>query len=213
MATAEKYTTEATLYKKIYSEVFRRIGIQFDLKYYPPKRSSYLTDSEEVDGDVWRVYDYNDLHPNLVRVEEPTFFLNFTAFTTDPTLKLEGWESLRGTNYRVEYVRGGKKAKEKLTEVVAKENLSMANALSIALGKLEAGRTDIFVYPEPEVLLMMKENKHIYKAGVMETITVHAFLIKKHQMLAPHISSVLKEMKREGLLETYKSIVESGSTQ
>ena len=49
----------------------------------------------------------------------------------------------------------------------------------------------------------------IRKAGIMEQITAHAFLHKKHEALVPQISQTLKEMKQEGVIEGLKLTAES----
>jgi len=52
------------------------------------------------------------------------------------------------------------------------------------------------------------EFKHanIHIAGVMEEIFLHAFLHKKHRSLIPKLSTVLYQMKHEGLIEKYKAM-------
>jgi hypothetical protein len=65
-----------------------------------------------VDGELSRVHDYNTNYPNLIRVEEHDYFVRFSAFATDPTLRLDGWGSLKHTDYAVEYRLGGKKVAE-----------------------------------------------------------------------------------------------------
>jgi len=37
----------------------------------------------------------------------------------------------------------------------------------------------------------------------MEDTSIHAFLYKKYKDLAPELSAVLKEMKKEGVIEKY----------
>jgi hypothetical protein len=42
--------------------------------------------------------------------------------------------------------------------------------------------------------------------GVMEEISCHAFLHKKHKDMVPALSLILKKMKEEGLLEKYRKL-------
>lgn len=196
----------------IYTEAFKRLNMEFVYKYASPKRCILLSDSGKVDGELWRVYDYNTVHPNLVRVEESPFSNRFCAYATAPDIKLEGWESLRDTDYKVEYRRGQKKTHGKLPGIVKKGNLSLINHWTHGLRRLIAGRTDILVDIEWTIKDALRadefKDSNIHIVGVMETISSHAFLHKKHKELVPRLSAVLKEMKKEGLIEKYKAIAE-----
>ena len=196
----------------VYTEAFRRLNMEFVYKYTSPKRCMLLSDSGKVDGELWRVYDYSSVHSNLIRVEESPFSNRFCAYATAPDIKLNGWESLRDTDYKVDYRRGQKKTHEKLPGIVRKENLSTINHWTHGLKRLIAGRTDIYVDIEWTIKDALKadefENSNIHIVGVMEEMTSHAFLHKKHKELAPKLSAVLKEMKNEGLIEKYKAMAE-----
>ncbi len=190
----------------IFTEAFKRIGKELVYKYYPVKRASLMADQGKIDGELARVYNYNQKYFNLIRVEEPVAYIRFSAFTT-ANIKLKGWESLINTNYKVEYVRGTKICEVNLHKVVDNEKLSNITHWSQGLKKLLAGRTDVYVESERTVLDALKtdefKNSGIHLAGVMEEITIHAFLHIKHKDLVPKLSAVLKEMKEEGLFEKY----------
>ncbi|MDO9527584.1 MAG: hypothetical protein Q7J27_00310 [Syntrophales bacterium] len=196
----------------IYTEAFRRLNMEFVYKYTSPKRCILLSDSGKVDGELWRVYDYNIVHPNLIRVEESPFSNRFCAYATAPDIKLNGWESLRDTDYKVDYRRGQMKTHQNLPGIVKKENLTMINHWTHGLKRLTAGRTDIYVDIEWTIKDALKadefKNSNIHIVGVMETISAHAFLHKKHKELVPKLSAVLKEMKKERLIEKYKAMAE-----
>ena len=196
----------------IYSEAFRRLDMEFVYKYTSPKRCTRLSDSGKVDGELWRVYDYNSMHPNLVRVEESPFSNRFCAYATASDIELDGWESLRNTDYKIDYRRGQKKTHEKLPSIVRKKNLEMINHWNHGLKRLILGRSDIYVDIEWTIndALKSDEFRHsdIHVVGVMETVSSHAFLHKKHKDLVPKLSAVLKEMKNEGLIEKYRAMAE-----
>ena len=196
----------------IYTEAFKRLNMEFEYKYTSPQRCMFLSDSGKVDGELWRVYDYSSEHPNLIRVEESPFSNRFCAYATAPDIKLSGWESLRDTDYKVEYRRGQKKTHEKLPGIVKPENLSTINHWTHGMNRLIAGRTDIYVDIEWTINEALKSDEfkdsNIHIVGVMEIIPSHAFLHKKHKQLVPKLSAVLKEMKNEGLIEKYKAMVE-----
>jgi len=169
-----------------------------------------MANSGEIDGELARTHNYNTKYPNLIRVEESFRSIRFSGFTTAPDIKLNGWESLIGTDYRVEYTRGAKICEINLRRVVKKEKLSQANHWSSGLNKLVKGRSDIFVEPERTVVNALKtddfKNSGIKIAGLMEEVSIYAFLYKKHKTLEPKLSAALKEMKNEGLIEMLDNI-------
>jgi polar amino acid transport system substrate-binding protein len=196
----------------IYTEVFKRLGIKTEFRDYPPKRSSIEADAGNVDGEAGRPYEYLSEHPDLVRVEE-FLNINFSAFIVKDSIpQLDGWGSLRGTDYRVEYLLGVKKPEYNLSKVVKKENLSAVAEQVQGLKKLVAGRTDLFVDEETGVLTLLNtpefKNSKIRIAGVMEAATTYPYLHKKHAALALKMAEIIKAMKAEGLIEQYRMAVD-----
>ncbi len=194
-----------------YTEAFKRLGLKLVYEHYPPKRCIYLSDAGKVDGELGRIYNYNKAHPNLMRVEESSFSVKIVAFTTDTSLKLNGWESLRGTDYKVRYVLGIKISEDNLPKVVSPKNLYFTFDAYSGINALISGHTDLYVDEEMSTVSVLKrtkefKNAEVQIAGVMEEVFLHAFLHKKNAALVPKLSTVLYEMKLEGLIEKYRAI-------
>jgi polar amino acid transport system substrate-binding protein len=72
------------------------------------------------------------------------------------------------------------------------------------------GRADIHIGSEMDMLSVLESDEFrglaLEIVGVMDKFTGHAFLNEKHQELVPKLSSVLKEMKKEGLFEKYRNV-------
>lgn len=209
----QENSSDGKALKLIYTEAFRRMGFELVYVFYPVKRASLMAAKGEIDGELARVYNYNDKLQNLIRVEEPIFPVRFSAFTTNPAIKLNGWESLRGTDYKVEYMRGIKHCAIKLSKVIKKENLSEISHWSQGLKKIIAKRTDIYVEVERTVLRALKtdefKNANIRIAGVMEEINLYTFLNKKYADLVPLLAAILKKMKEEGTIKNFMDSVEN----
>ncbi len=199
----------------IYTEAFERMGIEFIFEEVPPKRASMYSDEGKVDGELGRIYAYGDAHPNLIRVDEHHAVVTFSAFAIDNEIKLVGWDSLKNKDYYVDYRLGIKKSETQLPKVVMAKRLSSVVKINTGIKKLLAGRTDIYVDVEDYVLKflnsdeykVMSKGKKITRAGIMEQTTGHIFLHKKHRELVPRLSSILKDMKEEGLFEIYRDQV------
>ncbi len=193
----------------VYTEAFKRLGMVFVYKTYPAKRCSVMSDSGKVDGEVSRIYSYNEVHPNVIRVEEPHWSSGFIAVAVAPSIHLDGWESLKKTDYTVNYRLGIKGCEQNLPKVVKPERLGIVYDISQGYKRVLLGRTDIFIGSEMDVVSLLESdefmNSKLKIVGVMEKFTGHAFLHKKHKELVPKLSKVLKEMKKEELFEKYRN--------
>ncbi|MET3130009.1 polar amino acid transport system substrate-binding protein [Oxalobacteraceae bacterium GrIS 1.11] len=192
----------------IYEEAFRRLGYHFIFKGFPATRSSEMSDDGLVDGEIQRVASYGARHPNMVRVEEPHFKVEYAAYGMAPISALSGWDSLRGGTYKVEYRRGVMLCERALTPLIPAARLSTVSTVPGGLRKLTWARTDVFIDADRVIqhYLGMDEFKdaHIVKLGVMENVDFHAYLHKKHGALAASLSQVLRDMKSAGLIEQFR---------
>ena len=198
---------------RVFTEAFRRLGYEFQYNGYPAARASAMSDAGEVDGEISRVFEYQETHPNLIRVDEALYSAKFVAFAAKPGIVLQGWKSLQNTTYKVEYRRGVKLCESELPLVVAADQLSDVTTAEQGLKKLIAGRTDLYVDVEFTTVEAMKgvnpdefDVSAVYQAGIMQEIDAYAYLHKKHAALVPKVVEVLKTMKQEGLFEHYSEI-------
>lgn len=202
-------TPAGTYLNLIYSEAFRRLGLTLVYQYFPAKRSSLMSDNGTIDGELSRIYTYNEVHPHMIRIEEPHWTSGFIAVTTNEAIKLDGWDSLRNTDFRVVYMAGIKGCEVNLPKVVKPAQLEVVMHTSHGFRMLLKGRADIHIGSEMDMIDLLEtdefRNTSLRIAGVMERFTAHAFLHQRHQHLVPKLSAVLKEMKKERLLESYKA--------
>lgn len=198
-----------TFLNLVYSEAFKRLGMTFVYETFPAKRSSLLSNLGKSDGELSRIYSYNKVYPNLIRVEEPHWTSGFIAVSTDRSIKLNGWDSLKNTDYKVLYMGGIIGCETNLPKVVRPENLEIVTHTSHGLRMLLKGRADIYIGSEMDMLSLLESDEFKHSAlrivGVMEKFTGHAFLHNKHQALVPKLSAILKQMKKEGHFETFRN--------
>jgi len=197
----------------IYKEVFGRIGIKLKTQYYALKRASYEANKGRVDGEPARIYGYATSYPNLIRIEESVFPITVTAYTAEPSVsRLKGWESLRNTEYLVEYPRGMKICENNLLKVIKAELLSDITEASQGLRKLAIGRIHIYVDDMHAVIPVLQNEEYNLKdkvriAGIMEEIPLFMYVHKKHSALAPKLAETIKAVRSEGLIEQYRKTV------
>ncbi|QEM67739.1 hypothetical protein FO488_05940 [Geobacter sp. FeAm09] len=192
----------------IYTEAFRRLGYEFRYKGYPGGRAPVMAERGEVDGEIHRPADYEKVARNLLKVKEPSFSVSYVAYAARQGIVLNGWASLKNTDYAVEYRRGAKVPEAALPAVVRPERLSSIATPEQGLKKLITGRTDIYVDQEAVVTEALGRlgPSPVHQVGVMFTGYTHVFLHKKHAALVPKVALVLKAMKREGLIKRYRQL-------
>lgn len=192
-------------YLQIYTEAFKELGYEFRYELYPSKRCSLMANAGEVDGEPQRIFGYGDVYPNMVRVEEAIFINRTIAFATKPSIQLEGLESLKGTNYRVDYLRGSVWSRQQLQPLVKPDLLSVVSYSEQALRKLLLNRTDLFIVLEARVMVLL-QNEEFKDTGIIPVTVVgtnlsYPFLHKSHAKLAPKLAEVLRQMKEDGRYE------------
>lgn len=206
-----KESLDGLLLEMIYTEVFRRLNIDFEYISAPGTRATTMVKTGKADGEIHRISFYGDDKPELIRVNESHFSIAFSAFSLNPDLKLSGWGSLKNKDYSVIYRRGVKICETKIPEIIHADNIYVSSKIYTGLRMLLAGRADLFIDSENVIESIIMDNKEtfsikIFNSGIMEEITTHVFLNIKHKSLAPEISTTLKKMKEEGLIEKYKKL-------
>ena len=126
----------------IYTEAFQRLGMEFAYKVYPMVRCGVMANSGVVDGLPARILNTNLEFPNLIQVDVSVITFPLSAFSTNPKLNLDGWESIGGDSYNVEYILGSPQSKAQLSKIVPSKRLSVVPTVDQALKKLIVGRTD-----------------------------------------------------------------------
>lgn len=197
----------------ILNEAFRRLGMTMQMVHYPLTRYAAMLDSGEIDGDPSRIYDYGAAHPALIRVEESIIDMGFVMYAAKPDIRLKSLEQLRTSGWAVEYQRGVLYCENKLKEVVPPDALSNISSGEQGLRKLLAGRTDVFCDLETSMRRYLnspefKDEMRLRKVFHLATLPTYPYLHPKHAALAPRLAAVLKQLKKEGLVEAYRQQVE-----
>ena len=196
----------------IYQEALKRLGYDLEYVEYKPKEAAQKLDSGEIDGEINKVSDYNQNHPNLIRVEEPHYSMAFSAYTTIPDLSLNGWQSLKSSNYNIVYRVGVRKCEMEIPQLVPASQLDTVNYVFNGLKKIASKKSDLYIDVDSSIEEELNSDTFlesgIRKAGVMEEITAHAFLHKRYEALVPKLSQTIKEMKQEGVIESLKITAE-----
>lgn len=194
----------------IYREAFLALGISIEFIEVPPRRAIKLAKRGEVDGDIARVSSYSTFNPELVAVSVPISRVFFVAFSSKENIKLDGWASLSEGNYRVECRLGVKICEKQVSRYVSEDRLSFSENINRATDKLLKARTDIYIENSALFYHALNERfaaslqQQVFEAGIMEEVTIHLHLHKKHQQLVKSIEQTLQQMKDQKRFEFYR---------
>ena len=188
----------------ICTDAFQQLGMTVEVRMFPPMRGAIEASAGNIDGEVGRAYAYADSHPNLVRVEESLLSFRVAAFTRIPGLKITGWDSLKGTAYRVEYRSGYVTFKARLEQVLPLQQISSVVDSQIGLQNVVLGQTDIFVdleeFGQRHLARLHKRYVGVYNAGLVQDTPVYIYLHQRHAVLAPRLAEILVKMKTSGAI-------------
>ncbi|WP_431685573.1 hypothetical protein [Hahella sp. NBU794] len=206
-------TEQGRQYKLFYTEVFRRLNLEFEMKTFPSKRCGALANSGLVDGLPSRVAGYEAAHPNLIRINAPLWEVSFTAYALSPGLRVNGWRSLAGQGLRVDCRLGVRNCEEELPKIKQLGPVEFVANANLGLRRLQARRTDLYIDLDFVVdpLLHAEEFSHasIHKAGVLESVPTYLYVHKRNQDLTPALEATLTAMREEGLTAQFNPMATS----
>jgi len=187
-----------------YTEAFRRMGYGFKLISQPGERAMIDANQGIVDGEAGRISIIDkDKYPNLIMVPYPIVTMKDGAYSTDHSIKINGWESLAGKPYKVGLLKGIKSVEQKLPFYVDKTNIVTLSDIEQCMEMLQAERIDLFIVGtqiEDSTLMQSGAHKGVKRVGIVETKVLYPWLHKRHENLVRRLTDTLKTMKSEGQL-------------
>lgn len=188
----------------IIKEAFRRVGIPITIVHLPSERALRTVNAGIDDGNYARVAGMEKKFPNLIMVPERISEFYFSAFTTNPSIIVTDWDSLRP--YNVAIITGWKILEEKITNT---HSLTKVKDETSLFHLLTLNRADIVVFDLLQGKGFIKKNNLngiVALSPPLAQRDMYLYMNKRHAALVPQISSSLKSMKEDG---TYKKIVDS----
>ena len=180
----------------IANEAFRRNGIKLSLIRLPAERGLINANTGIDDGELLRIGGMEKLYPNLVPVPEKLMDMHFVAFSKDPSVKIDGWQSLK--NYAVGFIKGWK-----ILEInTPKEaQIILARDSEQLFTMLEKNRIDVALFERLMGLEIIRHKKIQGARDLSPSLAVrgmYIYLNKKYKPLASKIAASLAALKSEG---------------
>ena len=183
---------------KVVAEAYQRLGIKVHIDTFPAGRSLIMSNSGDVDGEVYRVKGMEKTYENLVMVPVAVNKVEVVVFAKDVTFSVTGWDSLKPYSIGI---RRGSTFVEKKTKGMKVKPVTKIEQLFLML---DLGRNDVIVTSRLAGLKAMKELKikgiHLLEPP-LATKNVYHYLHKKNAHLLPDIKKVLQDMENEGRIK------------
>jgi len=196
--------------RRIYPELFRRLGMTVQFRVMPLQRLTIASEQGAVDGEVARIGSYASQHPELVRVDEPVYDIVWALFSIDKGLRLGSLNELAVQPLRVTYQRGIAICETALKAVVPADRLLDVGTDAQGFNMLRVGRSDLhctgdLTLPTLQSLPELRSVDITHRVLEIGVNPLFPLVHKRHADLAPRMAAALKQMKAEGLIERYRA--------
>ncbi len=179
-----------------YQELFKRLGIEFEIQHLPAERALTNANKGIDDGDVCRILDLDKKYPNLVRVPEAVMQYEHIIFSRKADFKVTGSEVLKP--YDVGVVKGWKIIEWNTT---AARTVTLVDAGEQLFSMLADERIDLAIIERMAGMMHIKALK-LKNIRILEPAFLagdwYLYLHKKHRSLVPIIDAGIRRMKNDG---------------
>lgn len=180
---------------RLQREAFLRINMGVQFVTLPSERSLAEANSGGIDGDNNRIAGLEKSYPGLIQVPESNMTYEFTAFTLDPAVEVNGWESLG--KYSVGYIQGWK---------ILDENVKAAELTRVATPQqlftlLKAKRVDVIIYERFGGDYFLRELDVQGARALQPPLAkreMYLYLNRKHASIVEALATALRGMKADG---------------
>lgn len=189
---------------RIVSLAFQRLKLRVKIEQMPGERALRSSNNGELDGELYRRAGIEKDYPNLIMVPVPLMHYEIVAFSREPVLQIDGWESLRP--YAIGFVKGIKIIEANTQGM----RIDPAPTLRQAFAKLMLGRSDVVLANRTSALaaIRMMDLRDVSPARQsLAKFPVYLYLHKKHLALLPQIQGSLQQLQDEKLMTVIQNEV------
>jgi len=189
----------AHMTQEILKIAYLKLGIEISVDEYPAKRSLHLSnEGKKYDGELHRIMGIEKQYTNLIPIPIPIHFLEGVVLSKSVKFAVKGWKSLepytigvrRGIVFTVNGTRGMKRV--------------LFNSHDKLFQMLDNKRLDIIILPRMSALKYLQgsrvENVTFFEPPV-QVYKMYHYLHKKNSHLIVKITSILKKMEEDGIIE------------
>lgn len=194
--------------EQVLREAYNRLGYELAVHRLPGERTLIYANEGRMDGELYRKLGMDQAYGNLLIVPVPLLTYEIVVFTHGTNFVVNGWESLRP--FTIGHVRGIKIVQENTTGMRTEAVPTMTQAFQ----KMMVGRTDIVVGNRLSGMAVVKTLKldevHVLSPP-LASFPVYHYLHKKHEELVPRLSSVLRQMRADKVIDAIQQRIAPGN--
>lgn len=186
------------------AEVLKTLDYELEVQMHQSAVCFELSNSGQVDGEIWRILGVDAEYQNLLRVPTAIWSHPELAFVKG-AIVVDGWESL--APYRVAY-RAGTKVVENNIKGIVKDQVAL-NTVDEAFQQLVQGKVDVVISDSIVGTLLLASDRY-RESGIrliekpLDTALLFTYLHMKHAELVPRLAAAIRLAKHDG---TYQRIV------
>jgi polar amino acid transport system substrate-binding protein len=179
-------------------EVFHRLGIGLQIVHLPPERGLLNVNAGIDDGELMRIEGMEKQYPNLRRVPEKIYDMDFVAFARNPRISSR-WDDVLAQS--VGFIKGWKIYEVKTAGATS---VTTADDPDQLFRMLELKRIDVALYERWMGLDQVKRRAltgvHLLEPPLMRR-EMFMYLHKKHEALVPRVAETLRALKKENFYQ------------
>ncbi len=185
-------------------EVLETLDYELEVQQFQSAHCLELSNSGQVDGEIWRIKGVDTEYQNLVRVPVALWSHPELAFVKRD-IELDEWKSL--APYRVAF-RVGTKVVENNIQDIVRDQVPL-DTIDEGFELLAKGEVDV-VISDNIVGSVLLESEKYKNSGIrqlehpLDTALLFTYLHKKHAKLIPRLATAISQAKQDG---TYTRIV------
>lgn len=133
-------------------------------------------------------------------MEEPVVPVSFIAVSVNPSIRINGWEDLKG--FKLTYELGTKYIEEDIYSYVDKADVIVATQFKQAIELIRSGRVDLYL-EMADALVFVKllpeyKNTRFYNAGKLGEDLFYTYVNRKYSDLAAKLAETIRAIKADG---------------
>ena len=197
-------TPDQAIGAEILQVAYKKLNIPIRIKLVPGKRALMESSSGRADGEIYRIFEIDEVYPTLIRVPTPINYIEPSVFAITP-LNITKCSQLKGR--KIGIVRGVYHSRL-CTEGMKK--ITMVDHSDQLIQILNNREVDAVVTAKINGILQMKKHGYIKIRTLnppLSKMFLYHYLHEKHRALVPKIDRIFKEMEKTGELEKIRQNV------
>lgn len=179
-------------------EAFRRLGIGLRFVHLPAERGLLNANAGIEDGELIRIAGMEKDYPNLRRVPEKMYDMDFVVFTRNPKIPSR-WNEIRKQS--LGYIKGWKILE---ANTAGAARVTTADDPDQLFRMLDLGRIEVALYDRWMGLAQVRKHRlsgiHLLEPPLARR-EMFIYLHKKHEALIPRVAEALRTLKKENFYQ------------